>query len=151
MKDRIQRILQEKQLTSAKLADLIEVQRSSISHILSGRNKPSMDFMEKILTCFPEISGDWLITGKGHMYKDQRAVQPAVNPTNQAEKKGYSNNLFETSIPTTSLGSNITVPKHEPGQQVHSQPNIPPKPPKVVKRVVIYYDDNSYDELFLNK
>ena len=50
MKERIERILKEKSLSSNKLAEMLEVQPSGISHILSGRNKPSMDFITKLLT-----------------------------------------------------------------------------------------------------
>lgn len=63
MKERIERILKEKSLSSNKLAEMLEVQPSGISHILSGRNKPSMDFITKLLTVFPDISPDWFILG----------------------------------------------------------------------------------------
>ena len=75
MKERIERILKEKSLSSNKLAEMLEVQPSGISHILSGRNKPSMDFITKLLTVFPDISPDWFILGKGDMYRT------ATNPT----------------------------------------------------------------------
>lgn len=69
MKDQIIKFLNEENISATKLADDIGVQRSSISHILSGRNKPSYDFIEKMLEKYPKISADWLITGKGNMYK----------------------------------------------------------------------------------
>ena len=72
MKERIERILKEKSLSSNKLAEMLEVQPSGISHILSGRNKPSMDFITKLLTVFPDISPDWFILGKGDMYRTGR-------------------------------------------------------------------------------
>lgn len=62
--ERIDQIIQEQQLSSAAFADAIGVQRSSISHVLSGRNKPSLDFILKILEAFPHISSDWLLFGK---------------------------------------------------------------------------------------
>lgn len=62
--ERIDQIIQEQQLSSAAFADAIGVQRSSISHVLSGRNKPSLDFILKILEAFPHISPDWLLFGK---------------------------------------------------------------------------------------
>ncbi|NPA38031.1 MAG: helix-turn-helix transcriptional regulator [Chlorobi bacterium] len=71
IRDRIKKLLRDKNLTSAGFADIIGVQRSGISHILSGRNKPSLDVLNKILLSFPDISGDWLITGKGDMYKKE--------------------------------------------------------------------------------
>ena len=67
MKDRIIQFLKENNLTSTKFADVIGVQRSSISHLLSGRNKPSFDFIEKMLLSYPDINAQWLITGKGDM------------------------------------------------------------------------------------
>ncbi len=53
------------QLSAASFADKIEVQRSSISHLLSGRNKPSLDFVLKVLDNFKEVELYWLLNGKG--------------------------------------------------------------------------------------
>ena len=60
---RIHQIIQEQQLSSASFADLVGVQRSSVSHVLSGRNKPSLDFILKILHAFPEVTPQWLLFG----------------------------------------------------------------------------------------
>ncbi|MCK4923011.1 MAG: helix-turn-helix transcriptional regulator [Bacteroidales bacterium] len=67
MKDRLESILQHYKLNSSKLAEMIDVQRSGISHILSGRNNPSYDFLVSILDAFPEINANWLLTGNGNM------------------------------------------------------------------------------------
>jgi len=69
MKDRIQKIIEVQQLSSSKFADLIGVQRSNVSHVLSGRNKPSLDFITKILDKFPDIDIEWIMLGKGKMFK----------------------------------------------------------------------------------
>lgn len=69
MKERLLQLLEMEQLTSSKFADLIGVQRSSISHILSGRNKPSYDFLYKTLESFPGLNAAWLMQGKGPMYE----------------------------------------------------------------------------------
>jgi transcriptional regulator with XRE-family HTH domain len=69
MEDRLLKLLDTEQLTSAKFADAIGVQRSSVSHILSGRNKPSFDFLQKTLRAFPMLNADWLILGEGNMYE----------------------------------------------------------------------------------
>ncbi len=65
MKDRIAQILRTKNITATQFADELNVQRSGISHILSGRNNPSLDFIIKIKETYPEFNLDWLITGKG--------------------------------------------------------------------------------------
>ena len=70
MNNRLQQFLELENLTPARLADMLGIQRSGLSHILSGRNKPSYDFLNRILTKFPHINADWLMTGKGKAYRD---------------------------------------------------------------------------------
>ena len=64
MIDRFKLLLEQLQLSPSEFADKIGMQRSSVSHVLSGRNKPSIDFLEKILNVFPDIDTTWLITGR---------------------------------------------------------------------------------------
>ena len=59
------------QLSAASFADEINVQRSSISHLLSGRNKPSLDFVLKVLATFKEVDLYWLMNGKGNFPKKE--------------------------------------------------------------------------------
>ena len=72
MKDRILEFLKRENKTSAQLAEEIHVQPSGISHILSGRNKPSLDFVIKMLEKYSFLSTEWLIFGKGSMYKEPK-------------------------------------------------------------------------------
>jgi transcriptional regulator with XRE-family HTH domain len=64
MIQRLVELMRIKNLTSSQLADSIGVQRSGISHFISGRNKPSLEFILKILNHFPDINPDWLLFGK---------------------------------------------------------------------------------------
>lgn len=72
MKDRILEFLKRENKTSAQFAEEIRVQPSGISHILSGRNKPSLDFVIKMLEKYTFLSTEWLIFGKGSMYKEPK-------------------------------------------------------------------------------
>jgi len=63
--DRLSQIMAHYQLTASAFAEQIEVQRSGISHILSGRNKPSLEFVLKVIRAFPEVDLYWLLIGKG--------------------------------------------------------------------------------------
>jgi len=63
---RLQIIIDHYQLSAASLADKIAVQRSSISHLLSGRNKPSLEFVLKLVRQFPEVNLYWLLNGIGN-------------------------------------------------------------------------------------
>ena len=65
--ERITKILEYSGLSASEFADEIDVQRSSISHIMSGRNKPSLEFVTKVKTKFPELSWNWIILGTGEM------------------------------------------------------------------------------------
>ena len=67
MLSRIKQIIEKEKLSSTQFATEIGVQRSALSHVLSGRNKPSLDFMMKIKNRYPEINLDWLMLGKGKM------------------------------------------------------------------------------------
>jgi len=69
MKERLIQLLDLEQLTPSKFADIIGVQRSSISHVISGRNKPSFDFLQKTLKAFPGLNASWLMLGEGTMYE----------------------------------------------------------------------------------
>jgi transcriptional regulator with XRE-family HTH domain len=77
MKDRLLKIIKQYNLTSTRFADELGVQRSGISHILSGRNQPSFDFLVKLMTQYPEINPDWLIMGSGPMLRT--AVKEKIN------------------------------------------------------------------------
>ena len=64
IKDRLAHILRAKNLTATQFAELMEIQPSNVSHLLNGRNKPSLDFLIKLKEVFPEYSFDWIIMGK---------------------------------------------------------------------------------------
>lgn len=64
IKDRLRMIMDSHKLNAGSFADKIGVQRSNVSHVLSGRNKPSFDFVEKLLHAFPRVSAEWLFTGR---------------------------------------------------------------------------------------
>jgi len=69
MKERILAFLQNENKSYAQFAEEIGVQPSGISHILSGRNNPSLDFIIKMLLKYPSLSADWILFGRGAMYK----------------------------------------------------------------------------------
>ena len=81
-----------KTLSAAELADQIGVQRSNVSHVMTGRNNPSSTFLEKLLLTFPELDARWLIVGEGQMLretKDEVKVPEVKNLfTEVIEKKG---------------------------------------------------------------
>ena len=94
---RLKNWMESEGLKSSQLADNIGVNRATISHILSGRNKPSIDFFQKLLSAYPNLNANWLITGIGYMSTKKEAK----------EVKSF----------------------------------------KKIGKVVVFYDDNSFDEV----
>ena len=70
MYERLKNWMESEGLKPSALADTIGVNRATISHILSGRNKPSIDFLEKLLGAYPKINANWLISGIGFIQND---------------------------------------------------------------------------------
>ncbi|MGB5360948.1 MAG: helix-turn-helix transcriptional regulator [Eudoraea sp.] len=62
---RLEKLLKYYGLSASAFADKIAVQRSTISHLLTGRNKPSLEFVLKVVKSFPEVNLYWLLNGKG--------------------------------------------------------------------------------------
>jgi transcriptional regulator with XRE-family HTH domain len=79
MKDRIILLIKAKNLTAAQFADEVGVQKSSISHIISGRNNASLDFIQKILIRYPEVNMEWIMLGKGPIFKGAESAQNVSN------------------------------------------------------------------------
>lgn len=80
---RLQKVMEYYGENGSSFADKIGVQRSSISHILSGRNKPSLEFVLKVLNAFPEVDLYWLLNGKGSFPKKDTSTLP--NPSTNME------------------------------------------------------------------
>ena len=134
MQVQIQEILAKERLSSSQFADRIGVQRSSVSHVLSGRNKPGFDFIQKILAAFPEINGDWLITGSGEMYK----------------KKLPSGDLFEVKNEVQPL-DNVEEIERKPVTLNIKKPEKEKEEGKVqkrreIERVIVFYSDRTFRE-----
>ncbi len=90
IKERLLTILKMHNLTPSEFADKIGVQRSNISHVLSGRNKPSLDFLEKVVLNFPRVNAHWLLTGTIIENKQDRVSQEKAQDTQVANNDGIN-------------------------------------------------------------
>lgn len=116
MNRRFQTILDLENLSPAQLADRLGVQRSGISHILSGRNKPSFELLQRVVQSFPEISAEWLITGNGKPLKEQNqaaasgaassAASGAASSAANSRSSGTTPSTTPSISPSTTSGSN---------------------------------------------
>lgn len=91
---RLETILEYYSLTASSFADKISVQRSSMSHLLSGRNKPSLDFVLKVTEEFPDVELDWFLNGKGSFPKDEFTPTPTINKPEIKKESEIKEDLF---------------------------------------------------------
>ena len=199
MNTRLQQFLTLENLSPARLADMLGVQRSGMSHLLSGRNKPGYDFILKLCTKFPDLNANWFITGKGKPYLDRNTSTipssivsgpsghfensaPSAN-SNQLQQRGIQNNEQLKEDTFSNLFAPILGPEEEnedfefsgangepmglshntADNQQNTQENNAQYPHenqingenkprghknRRVKRVIIFYSDGSFDELF---
>ena len=134
---RLQKIMNYYEINASTLADSLGVLRSSISHLLSERNKPSLDFVLKITEKYPEIDLYWLLYGKGSFPKEE----PREEPKEKLPPKKV----------TPIAPPEIPFPPIEPPQEKPIEKNVPLKdiPKKEVQKIIFFYKDNSF-EIFEN-
>lgn len=154
MKERIRLIMDNEQLTPSAFADMLQIGRAVMSHILNGRNNPSLEVVTRILSKLPYINPDWLITGEGNMYKsgmkpDQdnfspstnnnspdlftQVLQTAVNvPDNTVEDKNRKENIVER-------------PENRNEESIKQQVIYQKIPEKKIAKIIIYYTDNTFE------
>ena len=175
MKNRIAEIIEKEKLTSLKFANLIGIQPSAVSHILAGRNNPSMDVIQKILNTFRTINSDWLILGVGSMYREtgetpkkqpfevkitpNRPQMPSLfddEPENDTEY--YKENKsaiqhFQSPQNQSALNSSerqttaAATENKNPESNKHRETETKAVLPKrIAKKAIIYYSDSTFEE-----
>jgi len=143
MTDRINKILRFYKINSSKFAEEIGVQKSSISHVLSGRNKPSLDFIQKLLKVYPDINADWLIMGKGKMMIDENETNLFSRPEKQKEV------IAVVKEDTEKPEEVISEPKEKKAKTIEKQTittGIPYNSNKQASKIVIFYSDSTFKE-----
>lgn len=158
IKDRIQKFIDLEKLTPAQFADSIGVQRSTISHILSGRNNPGYDVLVKILQQYKKLNAEWLILGTGNMIKtiiqttipfDQPVENFKVSETDM--KRTNDSTLSNLNINSE---SSISESAHEKDSQFVSdsiQPQNNLKSEKETIKIVFFYNDSTFEIFYPSK
>ena len=167
LNSRVQKIINYSELSSSEFADEIGVQRSNISHVLSGRNKPSLDFLMKIKDRFPEIQWEWLIEGKGAMISSENEATSTPSSYLLEESKIDDDEPIITglfSIPSQEMDENT---KQEEEKSEISEPiqynNIVENTPEIsenkniseteapsekgnnIKKIVFFYENGKFE------
>jgi len=145
MKERIIEFLKAENKSSAQLAEEIGVQPSGISHILSGRNNPSLDFILKMLEKYKYLSTEWLLFGKGSMYREEQMqtlfeenMKPDKIDDDYKTVIGSQKHLIDIQNNNSKnvSNTNITSEKKEDSR---------------VEKIILFYSGNRFEEYFPNK
>ncbi|PRZ23473.1 helix-turn-helix domain-containing protein [Flavobacterium granuli] len=143
---RLEIILDYYGLNASAFADKIGVQRSSLSHLLSGRNKPSLDFILKILDVFPDVDLYWILNGKGvfpkspgETYNPENKIAEVVNSTipSPTQSDLIPEDLFTAANPATKPEEEITKTKENPNRPIY--PNS-----GEVEKIVFFYKNGTF-------
>lgn len=150
MKEKLRLLMESEQLRSGQLAERLEINPAAISHLLSGRNKPGFDLLQRILRRFPRISPDWLLLNSGPMYRTNGSAPdtPVTPPSSSGHADEPVGGLFD-------IVSGITPSDDEPANSDIPTLNVRPsttgsKPTAGtasarVARIVIFYDDRTFE------
>lgn len=152
---RIKSLISVKNLTASQFADILGVQRSNISHILSGRNKPSLDFILKILESFPNVSVEWLLNGNGEMFKglEKPVINSQLEILTANEEENTEKDVLKEEVKATENdgdSGDFSDPKEpvtvETKAQAKTVQEIDSEPldSKEIEQIMVFYKNGSF-------
>ena len=133
---RLEKVFSYYELNASSFAEKIDVGRASISHLLSGRNKPSLEFVLKVVKAFPEVELYWLLNGKGSF--------PAKNETNQKQSHAPNQEVFKDTNKTVDSNSVTNSTSFMPATPMHTH-NKSDSAIREIERIVIFYKDGTFE------
>ena len=149
MNERLKQFLAMEDLSPARFAEIMGIQRSGISHLLAGRNKPSFEFIQRMMTAYPDINYEWLILGKGRPYKSDR--QP-VNLPGSTDLFTESAEDVTDVIDEVSPENQSIIDENTPSEPAESRVSADspaaalPKLSRKIARIIVFFNDGTYEE-----
>lgn len=146
IRDRIKLIIETEGVTQAAFAESTGINTSTLNHVLTGRNNPSIEVITKILSTYPQYEYEWLIHGNGSMWTEAYSEERAKSSTiSLFQGTTAATNFTEGPTPEPRTGSEkaSTERRSLPSLGPFSKVSV-----KRVQRVIIYYDDNTYETLY---
>lgn len=150
---RLKKIISHFELSSSAFAEKLGVQRATISHLLAGRNKPSLDFVMKVHEAFPEVDLYWLLDGVGSFPKTEVSASPTPSKIEYPDSENLDQDLFSTGsidqdFEQSVSEENLEQTKNE--QTIHKSEMINRNvSKKEIDKILILYKDGSF-EIFKN-
>lgn len=153
MNTRIQELLNKLKIAPSKFADEIGVPRSTISHIISGRNKPSLDFITKVIEKYPDISVDWIIFGKGETFKTGANINEMQVNNDQPDLFSYEDEQV-ASNDIESADNKEKEEEKDQGDKAIEQAEVDKQQirkstavvSQEIEKIIMIYNDNTFSE-----
>ena len=144
---RLEILLDYYSLSASVFADKIGVQRSSLSHLLSGRNKPSLDFILKIIEVFPDVDLYWILNGKGTFPKSEAKIETNNETPTPLFTTGNTENKMEE-VPNL-FSEKIVAPKNAIEEKFlnnfsNTQSSSTQKNESEIDRIVVFYKNGTF-------
>lgn len=159
MNTRLKQFLAAENISQSQFADTIRVVRASVSHVLSGRNNPSYEFIRAIMISYPHLNIEWLLVGKGKMYKEAAPSAPALpisEPTQTLSDLLFADEAPEEPIDIISAPESpisLSLPVSDTSAQTSTDINtlkdkvqLPIKQ-RNVSKIIVMFDDGTYQEM----
>lgn len=146
MNTRLQQFLAAENITQAQLADSLDVARAGVSHIIAGRNKPSYDFLSALLHHYPSLNAEWLMLGKGKMYKD---LQEKTVEKIQEQPAGLLFDDFDEIVEEKSDAQHSEPINIHSTNKINNLDNAMQSIVKQrnVKKIIVLFDDGTFQEM----
>lgn len=150
MKEKIIHLMKSEGLTTTRLAEILEIKPSAVSHLVSGRNNPSYDLLQKILRRFPRISPDWLLLGLGEPYRKDEDVFDDNDEQMQPQEDQEGDNL-PFGINSSRIDSSQEDDQNDASRSLFNVFQPSAKGSKSPIFVVLFYDDGSCESFSMRK
>lgn len=149
MNTRLKQFLAAENITQAQFADTINVVRASVSHVLSGRNNPSFDFIRAMMQHYPDLNIDWLMFGKGRMYKENHAPEikaaaedilfpPETIEEVQTEDSCQNSQHFYEDLTNITASNELNTLNNATQTSINQ---------RKVSKIIVLFDDGTFQEM----
>lgn len=154
MNKRIQQFLAAENISQSQFAETIGVARASVSHVLAGRNKPSFDFIERMCKHYPSLNLEWLISGKGRMFKSPIATNSEASGLEYEAAAGIftpaqddiiarDDDEYSAQIPVPPVVEGATEAERKASaEKLHLSTSQ-----RKIRKLIIFFDDGTFQEM----
>lgn len=146
-RERLMKLMETEGLNAKQFANEVGIQAGTISNIVNGRNKPSLEVLQKVLHRFRTVSSDWMVLDSGSMYRpigeaqsrtlfDELPVEPPMIVPDESDEE--KNETQEHNYAGVKEQQNKVSPAGARGEAIRN---------RKIEKIVVFFDDGTYEQL----